>query len=60
MTPGRPRREAIVEVLFTDGTQMSEWSEMFGHGGDPMPREEVVAKARDLSRRSWKCNLAGA
>jgi 2-methylcitrate dehydratase PrpD len=45
----RPRREAIVEVLFTDGTQMSEWvRDVRGTAENPMPREEVVAKARDL------------
>src|ERR1700746_284709 len=45
----RPRREAIVEVLFTDGTQMSEWvRDVRGTAENPMPRDEVVAKARDL------------
>jgi 2-methylcitrate dehydratase PrpD len=45
----RPRREAIVEVVFTDGTQLSEWvRDVRGTAENPMPREEVVAKARDL------------
>jgi 2-methylcitrate dehydratase PrpD len=45
----RPRREAIVELTFTDGTQMSEWvRDVRGTAENPMPRDEVVAKARDL------------
>lgn len=45
----RPRREAIVEVTLVDGTQMSEWvRDVRGTAENPMPREEVVAKARDL------------
>src|SRR6266403_306878 len=45
----RPRREAIVEVTFADGTQMNEWvRDVRGTAENPMPREEVVAKARDL------------
>ena len=45
----RPRREAIVEVTLADGTQMSEWvRDVRGTAENPMPREEVVAKARDL------------
>src|ERR1700730_3403076 len=45
----RPRREAIVEVTLADGTQMSEWvRDVRGTTENPMPREEVVAKARDL------------
>jgi 2-methylcitrate dehydratase PrpD len=45
----RPRREAIVEVTFADGTQMSEWvKDVRGTAENPMPRDEVVAKARDL------------
>jgi 2-methylcitrate dehydratase PrpD len=45
----RPRREAIVEVTLTDGTQMSEWvRDVRGTAENPMTREEVVAKARDL------------
>jgi len=45
----RPRREAIVEVTLNDGTQMSEWvRDVRGTAENPMPREEVVAKARDL------------
>ncbi|HVS86837.1 MAG TPA: MmgE/PrpD family protein [Candidatus Acidoferrum sp.] len=45
----RPRREAIVEVTLTDGTQMSEWvRDVRGTSENPMTRDEVVAKARDL------------
>jgi 2-methylcitrate dehydratase PrpD len=45
----RPRREAIVEVTLIDGTQLSEWvRDVRGTAENPMPREEVVAKARDL------------
>ncbi len=45
----RARREAIVEVTFADGTQMNEWvRDVRGTAENPMPREEVVAKARDL------------
>src|SRR5256884_2151094 len=45
----RPRREAIVEVTLADGTQMSEWvRDVRGTADNPIPREEAVAKARDL------------
>src|SRR3989475_428869 len=45
----RPKREAIVEVTLADGTQMNEWvRDVRGTAENPMPREEVVAKARDL------------
>jgi 2-methylcitrate dehydratase PrpD len=45
----RPRREAIVEVTLADGTQMSKWvRDVRGTADNPMPRDEVVAKARDL------------
>jgi len=45
----RPRREAIVELTLADGTQMSEWvRDVRGTADNPMPRDEVVAKARDL------------
>ena len=44
-----PARVAIVEVTLTDGTQLSERIEAVrGTAENPMPREEVVAKARDL------------
>src|SRR6266576_2350658 len=44
-----PRREAIVEVTLTDGTNLSEHVEAVrGTAENPMPREEVVAKCRDL------------
>src|SRR6266851_1416426 len=45
----RPRREAIVEVTLKDGTQLSEWvRDVRGTADNPMTREEVVDKARDL------------
>lgn len=45
----RPRREAIVEVTLADGTQLSEWvRDVRGTAENPMTRDEVVAKARDL------------
>ena len=45
----RPRREGIVELTLADGTQMSEWiKDVRGTAENPMPRAEVVAKARDL------------
>jgi 2-methylcitrate dehydratase PrpD len=45
----RPRREAIVELTLADGTQLSEWvRDVRGTAENPMSREEVVAKARDL------------
>jgi 2-methylcitrate dehydratase PrpD len=45
----RPRREAIVELTFTDGTQLSEWvRDVRGTADNPMTRDEVLDKARDL------------
>jgi 2-methylcitrate dehydratase PrpD len=44
-----PRREAIVEVVLTDGTKLTEHvSAVRGTSDNPMTRDEVVAKARDL------------
>lgn len=44
-----PQREAIVEVTLTDGTTMRERVDAVrGSAENPMNREEVVAKARDL------------
>ena len=44
-----PHREAIVEVTLTDGTQLKERVEAVrGTSDNPMTREEVIAKARDL------------
>ncbi len=44
-----PRREAIVEITLTDGTKLSEHVKAVrGTPSNPMTREEVVAKARDL------------
>ncbi len=45
----RPRREAIVEFTLADGTQLTEWvRDVRGTAENPMTREEIVAKARDL------------
>jgi 2-methylcitrate dehydratase PrpD len=44
-----PRREAIVELTLTDGTKLTEHVEAVrGTAENPMPREEVVTKCRDL------------
>jgi 2-methylcitrate dehydratase PrpD len=44
-----PKRVAIVEVTLTDGTTLTERVESVrGTPENPMSREEVVAKARDL------------
>jgi 2-methylcitrate dehydratase PrpD len=44
-----PKRVAIVEVTFTDGTRLSERVDAVrGTAENPMGRDEVVAKARDL------------
>jgi 2-methylcitrate dehydratase PrpD len=44
-----PRREAIVELTFTDGSRLSERvAAVRGTSDNPMTRVEVVAKARDL------------
>jgi 2-methylcitrate dehydratase PrpD len=45
----RPRREAIVELTLVDGTQLTEWiRDVRGTAENPMTRDEVVDKARDL------------
>jgi 2-methylcitrate dehydratase PrpD len=44
-----PKRVAIVEVILNDGTKLTERVEAVrGTPENPMDREEVVAKARDL------------
>jgi 2-methylcitrate dehydratase PrpD len=44
-----PRREAIVELVLVDGTKLTERvSAVRGTSDNPMTRDEVVAKARDL------------
>jgi 2-methylcitrate dehydratase PrpD len=44
-----PRREAVVEVILTDGRTLSERvGTVRGTAENPMSREEVAAKARDL------------
>ena len=45
----RPRREAIIELTFMDGSQLTEWvKDVRGTAENPMTREEVIAKAQDL------------
>jgi 2-methylcitrate dehydratase PrpD len=45
----RPRREAIVELTLNDGTLLTQWvRDVRGTAENPMTREEVVDKARDL------------
>lgn len=44
-----PQRQAIVEVTLTDGTKLTERvAAVRGTAENAMPREEVVAKCRDL------------
>jgi 2-methylcitrate dehydratase PrpD len=44
-----PKRVAVVDVTFTDGTRLSERVDAVrGTAENPMGRDEVVAKARDL------------
>ena len=44
-----PRRETIVEITLADGTKLSEHVKAVrGTPSNPMTREEVVAKAREL------------
>jgi 2-methylcitrate dehydratase PrpD len=44
-----PRRAGIVAVTMTDGTKVTERvDDVRGTAENPMPREEVIAKARDL------------
>ena len=44
-----PARVAIVEVTLTDGTRLGETVKAVrGTAENPMPRAEVIAKARDL------------
>jgi 2-methylcitrate dehydratase PrpD len=44
-----PHREAIVELTLTDGTKLTEHiTAVRGTSDNPMTRDEVVAKARDL------------
>jgi 2-methylcitrate dehydratase PrpD len=45
----RPRREAIVELTLNDGTELTQWvRDVRGTADNPMTRDEVVDKARDL------------
>jgi 2-methylcitrate dehydratase PrpD len=44
-----PKRVAVVEITLADGTQLSERNDTVrGTPEDPMSKEEIVAKARDL------------
>jgi 2-methylcitrate dehydratase PrpD len=44
-----PKRVAVVEVTLTDGTKLREQNDIVrGTPENPMNRDEVVAKARDL------------
>jgi 2-methylcitrate dehydratase PrpD len=44
-----PKRVAVVEIALNDGTQLSEHNDTVrGSPENPMSRDEVVAKARDL------------
>ena len=44
-----PRRAGIVEVTLMDGRKVSERvNDVRGTAENPMPRDEVIAKARDL------------
>jgi 2-methylcitrate dehydratase PrpD len=44
-----PQREAIVEIVLANGNRLTEHvTAVRGTFDNPMPREEVVAKARDL------------
>jgi 2-methylcitrate dehydratase PrpD len=45
----RPRREAIVELTLNDGSELTQWvRDVRGTADNPMTRDEVVDKARDL------------
>ena len=45
-----PQRQAIVEVTFTDGSKLAERVEAVrGTAANPMDRDEVVRKCRDLT-----------
>jgi len=45
----RPRREAIVEITLSDGTQLTDWvRDVRGTAENPMTRNEVIEKARGL------------
>jgi 2-methylcitrate dehydratase PrpD len=55
-----PKRVAIVELTLTDGTRLSERVEAVrGTVENPMTREEVVAKARDLMAPVLGAAIAG-
>jgi 2-methylcitrate dehydratase PrpD len=44
-----PKRVAVVEITLNDGSRLSERNDTVrGSAENPMSRDEVVAKARDL------------
>ena len=44
-----PRREGIVEIVLAGGSRITEHVEAVrGTADNPMPREEIIAKSRDL------------
>jgi 2-methylcitrate dehydratase PrpD len=55
-----PRRVAVVEIILNDGTRLREENDTVrGSPENPMSREEIVAKARDLITPVFgaeKCN----
>jgi 2-methylcitrate dehydratase PrpD len=54
-----PARVAVVEITLTDGTQLSDRVEAVrGTVRNPMPRAEVVEKARDLIAPVLGANIA--
>ncbi len=56
----KPARVSIVEVTLTDGTMLRERVEAVrGTAQNPMPRAEVVAKARDLMAPILGADKAG-
>lgn len=55
-----PTRAAVVEIVFTDGTRLARRVEAVrGTAGNPMSRDEVVDKARDLIEPVLGASKAG-
>jgi 2-methylcitrate dehydratase PrpD len=56
-----PRREAFVELTLTDGTQLTEHvTAVRGTSDNPMTKQEVIAKARDLMAPVLGASTTGA
>jgi 2-methylcitrate dehydratase PrpD len=54
-----PQRQAIVEVTFSDGSRLTERVEAVrGTAANPMSRDEVVRKCRDLTAPVQGAGLA--